>query len=109
MQGWTLVSRHAFDFNRRLGSVVASGPEGSLLIVKGAPDAILALCTSQRDGASPRVMGSDERAQAMDRVRALAEQGLRTVAVASKPWLGATHDVAVADEVDLVFEGLVRI
>jgi Mg2+-importing ATPase len=106
VQGWTLVSRHAFDFNRRLGSVVASGPEGSLLIVKGAPDAILALCTSQRDGASPRVMGSDERAQAMERVRTLAEQGLRTVAVASKPWLGATHDVAVADEVDLVFEGL---
>ena len=51
-QGWTLVGRHAFDFNRRLGSVLASGPEGQLLIVKGAPEAVLALCTSRRDGAS---------------------------------------------------------
>ena len=34
-QGWNLVGRHAFDFNRRLGSVLASGPEGTLLIVKG--------------------------------------------------------------------------
>ena len=23
-QGWTLIGRHAFDFNRRLGSVLAS-------------------------------------------------------------------------------------
>ena len=25
--GWTLAGRHAFDFNRRLGSVLADGPE----------------------------------------------------------------------------------
>ena len=105
-QGWALVSRHAFDFNRRLGSVMASGPEGPLLIVKGAPDAVLALCTSRRDGGSSSVMGPDERAQAIGRVRALAEQGLRTVAVASKAWPGATHDIELADEVELVFEGL---
>ena len=42
----------------------------------------------------------------MERVHALAEQGLRTVAVASRPWTGATHEVEVADEADLVFEGL---
>jgi Mg2+-importing ATPase len=104
-QGWTLVGRHAFDFNRRLGSVLASGPEGLLLIVKGAPEAVLALCTL-RSGASSPVMGPDERAQAMGRVHALAEQGLRTVAVASRPWHGAMRDVEVADEVDLVFDGL---
>ena len=45
-QGWTCVGRHAFDFNRRLGSVLAAGAEGPLLIVKGAPEAVLALCTS---------------------------------------------------------------
>src|SRR6202521_5558795 len=104
-QGWRLVGRHPFDFNRRLGSVLASGPEGLLLIVKGAPEAILALCTLRSD-ASSRAMGPDERTQAMGRVHALAEQGLRTVAVASRPWHDATHDVEVADETDLVFEGL---
>lgn len=44
-QGWTLAGRQAFDFSRRLGSVLASGPEGALLIVKGAPEAVLELCT----------------------------------------------------------------
>ncbi|MEY9706958.1 magnesium-transporting ATPase (P-type) [Bradyrhizobium diazoefficiens] len=44
-QGWTLAGRQAFDFSRRLGSVLATGPEGTLLIVKGAPEAVLTLCT----------------------------------------------------------------
>ena len=105
-QGWRCAGRHAFDFNRRLGSVLASGAEGQLLIVKGSPQEVLALCTSRRDGASFPAMGPNERAQAMGRVQALAEQGLRTVAVASRPWTGATHEVEVADESDLVFEGL---
>jgi P-type Mg2+ transporter len=104
-QGWVLVGRHAFDFNRRLGSVLASGPEGPLLIVKGAPEAVLALCSSRRDGVACPVMGLDERTQAMGQVHALAEQGLRTVAVASRSWPGATHNVEAADETDLVFEG----
>jgi len=104
--GWTCAGRHAFDFSRRLGSILASGPEGSLLIVKGAPEAVLALCTSRCDGTSSHKLGPDERSQAMERVHALGEQGLRTVAVATRPWSGATHEVEIADETDLVFEGL---
>ena len=105
-QGFTCAGRHAFDFNRRLGSVLAAGAEGPLLIVKGSPQEVLALCTFRRDGASSAAMGPDERTQAMERVRALAEQGLRTVAVASRPWTGATHEVEAADEANLIFEGL---
>ena len=44
-QGFTCAGRHAFDFNRRLGSVLAAGAEGPLLIVKGSPQEVLALCT----------------------------------------------------------------
>jgi Mg2+-importing ATPase len=105
-QGFTCAGRQAFDFNRRLGSVLALGAEGPLLIVKGSPQEVLALCTSRRDGPSSAAMGADERAQAMERVRALAEQGLRTVAIASRPWTGATHEVEAADETNLIFEGL---
>jgi Mg2+-importing ATPase len=105
-QGWRCVGRHAFDFNRRLGSMLASGPEGQLLIVKGSPQEVLALCTSLRSGPSFPAMGPNERTQAMGRVQALAEQGLRAVAVASRPWTGATHEVEIVDESDLVFEGL---
>ena len=105
-QGWTLKNRHAFDFSRRLGSVLAFGPEGHLLIVKGAPEAVVALCSSSRHGTSSSAIGPEERKQAMDRVHALAEQGLRTVAVASRSWPGEAHDIEEADEADLIFEGL---
>ncbi|WP_051370853.1 magnesium-translocating P-type ATPase [Mesorhizobium loti] len=105
-RGWTLSGRHAFDFSRRLGSVLAAGPEGPLLIVKGAPEAVLALCSAQRTGGTSSPMGETERTQAIERVHALAGDGLRTIAVASRPWSGSSHEVGSADEANLVFEGL---
>src|SRR5207244_1596119 len=85
-RGWTLLARHAFDFNRRLGSVLVEGPEGRMLISKGAPEAVIPLCISMRTAAGVRPMGPAERTAAQARVRVLAEQGLRAVAIASKPW-----------------------
>ncbi|MFG1463904.1 magnesium-translocating P-type ATPase [Xanthobacter sp. DSM 24535] len=101
--GWTLEEVHAFDFSRRIGSVLANGPEGRRVIVKGAPEAVLKLCTMRRDGA-PLDETAQGRAHAL--VQALAGDGLRAVAVASKPWGGAPSDFTVADEIGLVFEGL---
>ncbi|WP_082459134.1 HAD-IC family P-type ATPase [Bosea thiooxidans] len=105
-EGWTHAGRHAFDFSRRLGSVLAKGPEGPMLIIKGAPEAVLALCTARRTGESAAAMSESEQAQAIGLVHALAGDGLRTIAVASRPWLGTTHEVEAADETDLVLEGL---
>lgn len=105
-KGWTLCGRQAFDFSRRLGSVLATGPAGPLLIVKGAPEAVLALCTSQRIGDAATPMDEAQRALARDRIHALALDGLRTIAIASRPWSGTTHEVEAADERDLVLEGL---
>jgi P-type Mg2+ transporter len=86
--------------------VLAAGPDGPLLIVKGAPEAVLALCTAQRTGEASLAMGDNERTQAISRVHALAQDGLRTIAVASRPWSGTAHEVEAADETDLTFEGL---
>ena len=105
-RGWTLLARHAFDFNRRLGSVLAEGPDGKMLIAKGAPEAVIPLCTSMRTTAGVRPMGPAERTAAQAQVRALAEQGLRAIAIASRPWSGAAHELDAGDEVDLTFEGL---
>ncbi|WP_369721491.1 magnesium-translocating P-type ATPase [Bradyrhizobium sp. LLZ17] len=102
-QGWILAGRQAFDFSRRLGSVLATGPEqDALLIVKGAPETVLELCTTQRGGA----IDEDARTAAMARVHQLAMEGLRCVAIASRPWNGATREVETEDETGLVFEGL---
>ena len=105
-EGWALAGRQAFDFTRRLGSVLATGPQGPLLIVKGAPEAVLELCTRQRKGADLLAMDAGGRTAAAERVHALAQDGLRTVAIASRPWSGPTREVETADETDLVFEGL---
>ncbi len=101
-----MLARHTFDFTRRLGSVLAEGLEGKLLIAKGAPEAILPLCTSMRTAAGVVPMGNVEREQAQARVRVLAEQGLRSVTIASRPWSGTTHELEASDETDLTYEGL---
>ena len=82
---WTLLARHAFDFNRRLGSVLVDGPESKMLIAKGAPEAVIPRCTLDADG---RWRDADGAGRTNDGAvaRTLAEQGLRTVAVASRPW-----------------------
>ena len=94
-QGWILAGRQAFDFSRRLGSVLATGPEGTRLIVKGAPETVLPLCT----------MDESARDAALTRVRDFAGEGLRTIAIASRGWNGALREVETDDEADLVFEG----
>ena len=102
VEGWTLLARRAFSFDRRLGSVLASGPEGHLLIVKGAPEAVLPLCDRVAVGEQSRPI---DRAAVLAEVRALAERGLRAVAVASKSWSGSPRDLEANDEFGLVLEG----
>src|SRR6185369_14216088 len=96
----------AFDYTRRLGSVLAAGPEGDLLIVKGAPEAVLALCSFSRADGSVAALNDGARAAALAQVHLLAEAGQRAVAVASRAWSGAPHELADADEAALTFEGL---
>jgi Mg2+-importing ATPase len=101
-QGWIRRGRLPFDYQRRMGAVLADGPEGLTLIVKGAPEAVLAACSTM-DGAA---FTSAAHEAALKRVRALAAQGLRSVAVAARPWSGPPRDPTAEDESGLVFAGL---
>ncbi len=105
-EAWTLLGRHIFDFKRRLGAVLVDGPDGRLLIVKGAPEAVLSICTAMRTAAGVVPLSAARQAECRARVQALAEQGLRSVGVASRPWSGEAHDLDAADETGLVYEGL---
>ncbi len=102
---WRMLCRRAFDFERRRGSVVADGPGETSLIVKGAPEGVLALCTSMRTANG--MMPLDPRATDAlhGSVRRLAEQGLRSIAVASKPWTRSGGEIAPEDETGLLLEG----
>ena len=44
--GWTRRGLSPFDYQRRMGAVLADGPEGLTLIVKGAPEAVMEACAS---------------------------------------------------------------
>ncbi|MGZ6037667.1 MAG: magnesium-translocating P-type ATPase [Phenylobacterium sp.] len=101
-KGWTLHGRLPFDYGRRMGAVLAQGPDGLRLIVKGAPEAVLAACA--KVGAKP--LSAAGRKAILARVKDLAGQGLRSVAVASRPWKGASRDPTAHDETGLIFEGL---
>ena len=84
-KGWTRRGLLPFDYQRRMGAVLAEGPEGLVLIVKGAPEAVLAACRvpAARPFTLTRAAG-----RRWTGFRRLAAQGLRAVAVASRPWSG---------------------
>ncbi|GLH81089.1 magnesium-translocating P-type ATPase [Bradyrhizobium sp. SSBR45G] len=104
--GWSLGGQQAFDFSRRLGSVLAMRGADQILIVKGAPEAVIVLCTQQRRGETIEPMDETAHAAVREHVRVLASEGLRTVAIASKPWSGAPREIETDDEQELIFEGL---
>ena len=101
-QGWTRRGRLPFDYQRRMGAVLAESPDGLTLIVKGAPESVLAACGAVNGGP----MDATAREAALARVRDAATQGLRAVAVASRPWSGPARDPTADDETSLTFEGL---
>jgi len=68
------------------------GDDGSLVVVKGAPDVVLARCSHVRLADGPAPLDATARTGLQDANDGLGGQGLRVLAVASKP-VGATGDV----------------
>ncbi|QCB42655.1 magnesium-translocating P-type ATPase [Sphingomonas sp. PAMC26645] len=96
-KGWTLAAQSVFDFDRRLGTVLATSEAGTILITKGAPEAVLAGCAALTEA---------DRTAVLAQVCTLAEQGLRAIAIASRPWTGPTHAPTPDDATNLVYAGL---
>jgi P-type Mg2+ transporter len=103
--GWSRLDEVPFDFERRRVAVLLGAGDRRLLVVKGAPEEILAL-TSRYEaagGGEARDWDDGARAAAMQRLEALGREGLRVLGVAHK---AVTGDRAQAsDESGLVFAG----
>jgi P-type Mg2+ transporter len=80
-----------FDHERRMTSVLVDTPDGRLIVVKGAPESVLARCTDVPD-----------TAQATLQTQFAA--GSRVVAVATRP-AGQLSTLSAADEHDLRLDG----
>jgi len=81
--------------------------DAQLLIVKGAPDVVLALCSSVRSIDGPSPLDDRLREQLATANDGLGRQGLRVLAVASK--VPAVPSAPIHDVDGLTFEALVGI
>ena len=102
--GVQLVAEVPYDFRRRRLSVLTSTGD---FICKGAFESVLNQCGSARRGADVVPLAT-VRATVQHQFDELSEQGFRVLAVASRT-LPSARTVAVADEVDLVLEGLLAL
>ena len=94
----------SFDGDRMRQSVVHEMPEGPVLYCKGAPEPVLALCDGILTHGQVRSLDESKRAQVIGAQEAMADQGLRVLAFASKRLPAAfRHDEL---EHNLVFLGL---
>ena len=92
-----------FESEHQLMATLHRWPDGTRrLLVKGAPEVVLARCAG-RAGGGPLVP-----AGVLAEVEALAARGMRVLAVAARPWTAALDEVGLADLAgDLTLLGLV--
>ena len=107
--GYAKLDEAPFDFERRIVSVLVSDATGApMLVVKGAPEQVIARCgaSARRDGSAVPV-DEPERRDLVTRYEALGDQGLRVLAVATRGFAAGKTHVGPADESELVFVGFV--
>jgi len=97
-----------FDFNRRRLSVVLAHkdhPDGEqLLIAKGAPEGILAICTCYEMGGAVSALTPEQLARIRDAYEGFFAQGFRVLAVGYRA-LRKHHEFSLADETSLTLAG----
>ena len=95
-----------FDFERRRVSVLLDDGKSRLLVVKGAPDDILALCTvCEQPGATRCPVDPAVLERVREQYHALEREGFRVLAIA---WRDVPRDhphAVVSDETELVLAG----
>jgi Mg2+-importing ATPase len=108
--GWTKLDEVPFGFERRRVSVLVEHEGRRLLVVKGAPEEMISLCSrSERakgtNGPTSVALDDAGRARALSRVDALGRDGLRVLAIAWRE-VPPGHDHArIDDESELVLCG----
>jgi Mg2+-importing ATPase len=93
-----------FDFERRRLCIVVERRDERLLIVKGAPEAVMAECAQCECEGGLRALDAAMRAQCLRAHEALGEQGLRVLAVAWRR-VPVQARYAATDESGLILAG----
>ncbi|KAK3079630.1 hypothetical protein LTS18_004372, partial [Coniosporium uncinatum] len=108
--GWKQLSEYPFDSTVKRMSVIYKAPneEHSYIFTKGAVERVIDLCTNVGLGEHSREMTDAVKDSILDQMTQLADQGLRVLAIAQRPWTGEVTSNLSRDDVekDLTLLGL---
>jgi len=107
VSGWSKIDEVPFDFERRRVSVLVQRESARRLVVKGAPEDVLRLCTRYQSSSGASVaLDPAARARIDALFDSLGQEGFRALGIA---WRDVALDhphAVVSDESELVFAGL---
>ena len=105
---WHKIDEVPFDFERRRVSVLVDDGSRRLLVVKGAPEDIIALSVDYATGAGECLpLEPQMRDSLVQRFEALGEEGYRVLGIASRSLARDHESAAIRDETALTFAGFV--
>ncbi|HYA27388.1 MAG TPA: magnesium-translocating P-type ATPase [Acidobacteriota bacterium] len=104
VHGFRKLDEVPFDFERRRVSVVIESESTRLLIAKGAPENILAVCSGYEVDGRTLVLDQDARSHCQTIFADLSSQGYRVLAVAYRP-MAEQRVYGKTDEQQLVLIG----
>ena len=103
---WRLLADLPFDFQRRRSSVLLARDGLCQMVVKGAPEEVLARCDRVEDAAGDAVpLGDEARARIAALLAAKGQEGLRLLGVAWRGMPTGCAALTLEDEAGLVFAG----
>jgi len=103
--GWKKIDEVPFDFERRRVSVLLEKDAQRSLLVKGAPEEIIRLCTQVEAGEGTEELDKAALESVRSSYRSLEEQGLRVLAIAHKPVADNHPHALIGDESALTLAG----
>lgn len=108
VSAWKKIDEVPFDFERRRVSVLLDKGNGRLLVVKGASEEIIGLCTHYEEQGNTAQIPLDKasRKQIHAQHIALEKEGFRVLGIAWREVPPDHPHAVIGDETELVFAGL---
>jgi len=107
VSGYRKVDEIPFDFVRKRISIVVERDGRRMLITKGAPEEVLAICSKYELGGTVLDLMGDDRKRIEGKYWELSAEGFRVLGVAYKELADGRAAYSVKDECELTFIGFV--
>ena len=106
VSAWRKIDEVPFDFERRRVSVLVQSAATRRLVVKGAPEDVLRLCTQYQDSTGASVALDAAAREHIDALfDSLGQEGFRALGIAWRDVALDQSHAVVSDESELVFAG----